>query len=157
MVFHDYYKILGVSANATGVEIKKAYWTKAKIYHPDLNSSEDAHQTFALINEAYDVLTDEDKRHRFDSNYRYQNRKYPPRAGTGPAIPRPRKDLRESHPVLFHLVFLTGTVIGLIFMFIGIAGIYLKWKLMFVFIILILLGIALMTEGIKGLRGNKIK
>src|ERR1035437_5427863 len=138
MVFHDYYKILGVSAHATGVEIKKAYWTKAKIYHPDLNSSEDAHQTFALINEAYDVLTDEDKRSRFDSNYRYQNRKYPPRPGTGSsyepkqgpgqgtgyasnqgsAIPRPRKDLRESHPVLFHLVFLAGTVIGLIFMFI---------------------------------------
>ena len=73
-MFRDYYKILGVSFNATEAEIKKAYWSKAKIYHPDLNNSNNANQTFALISEAYEVLRDDDKRYRFDLKYKYRHK-----------------------------------------------------------------------------------
>lgn len=53
----DYYKILGVTSNATIEQIKKAYRSKAKLYHPDINKKEDAHEKFLLITEAYEYLT----------------------------------------------------------------------------------------------------
>ncbi len=54
----DYYKILGVSRNATNDEIKKAYRKLALKFHPDKNKSPDAEEKFKTIAEAYDVLTD---------------------------------------------------------------------------------------------------
>ncbi len=53
-----YYKILGVSSNATVEEIKRAYRQKAKELHPDKNKSPDAHEQFILLTEAYECLTD---------------------------------------------------------------------------------------------------
>ena len=52
----DYYKILGVSKNATEEEIKKAYRKLAMKYHPDLNSSKDAEDKMKEINEAYEQV-----------------------------------------------------------------------------------------------------
>lgn len=49
----DYYKILGVSHNASLEQIKKAYRVKAKKYHPDICKEDNAHEKFVLINEAY--------------------------------------------------------------------------------------------------------
>ncbi|WP_430813744.1 DnaJ domain-containing protein [Carboxylicivirga sp. RSCT41] len=53
---NNYYQILDVPAGASLERIKKAYREKAKLYHPDINKAEDAHEKFILINEAYEYL-----------------------------------------------------------------------------------------------------
>ena len=67
MEYKDYYKILGVDKNADQKEIKKAYRKLAKKYHPDLNSgNKSAQEKFKDVNEAYEVLGDEQKRKKYD-------------------------------------------------------------------------------------------
>ena len=62
----DYYEILGLSKNATEQEIKKAYRTLAKKYHPDMNKEANAEEKFKEVQEAYEVLSDEQKRSNYD-------------------------------------------------------------------------------------------
>ncbi|SHE30763.1 molecular chaperone DnaJ [Caldanaerobius fijiensis DSM 17918] len=63
----DYYEILGVDRNASQDDIKKAYRKLAKKYHPDMNPGDkEAEQKFKEINEAYEVLSDPEKRARYD-------------------------------------------------------------------------------------------
>ena len=63
----DYYEVLGVNKNATEEELKKAYRQVAKKYHPDLNpGNAEAEAKFKEANEAYAVLSDADKRRKYD-------------------------------------------------------------------------------------------
>lgn len=62
----DYYDILGVSRNASQSEIKKAFKKMAQEYHPDQSDDPDAEEKFKKISEAYEVLSDEELRKRYD-------------------------------------------------------------------------------------------
>ena len=62
----DYYEVLGVEKNAAESEIKRAYRKLAAKYHPDVNHEPDAEAKFKEINEAYEVLSDADKKARYD-------------------------------------------------------------------------------------------
>ncbi len=62
----DYYEVLGIAKGASDDEIKKAYRKLAKKYHPDVNKAPDAEAKFKEINEAYEVLSDPQKRQTYD-------------------------------------------------------------------------------------------
>ena len=63
----DYYKVLGLDKNASTEDIKKAYRKLARKYHPDLNpDNAEAKKKFQQINEANEVLTDPEKRKKYD-------------------------------------------------------------------------------------------
>ena len=62
----DLYEVLGISKNATEDEIKKAFRRRARELHPDVNKAADAEDQFKELNEAYDVLSDPQKRAQYD-------------------------------------------------------------------------------------------
>ena len=77
----DYYEVLGVSKGASAEEIKKAYRSLAKKYHPDMNPGDkEAEAKFKEANEAYDVLSDEDKRKKYDQ---FGHAAFDPTSGAG--------------------------------------------------------------------------
>src|SRR5256884_8609651 len=62
----DFYDLLGVPRNATDEQIRSAYRKLARQYHPDVSSAPDASDQFKRITEAYEVLTDPQRRQRYD-------------------------------------------------------------------------------------------
>lgn len=67
MQYKDYYEILGVKRESSEAEIKSAYRKLARKFHPDVNKTKEAEQKFKDINEAYEVLSDKEKRQRYDN------------------------------------------------------------------------------------------
>src|ERR1700733_3938173 len=68
MAFIDYYKILGLNTNATEKDVKASYRKLARKYHPDLNPNDaEANKKFQQINEANEVLSDAEKRKKYDA------------------------------------------------------------------------------------------
>ncbi len=66
----DHYTALGLNSAASLADIKKAFRQKASFYHPDKNAAVDAAARFRSVQEAYDVLSDADKRQAYDDNRR---------------------------------------------------------------------------------------
>ena len=95
MEYKDYYKVLGVDKTATPEQIKKAYRKLARQHHPDVNpNDEGAEQKFKELNEANEVLSDPEKRKKYDQFgadwQRYQQQP----AAAGPRAARPGGRLR---------------------------------------------------------------
>lgn len=77
----DYYEVLGLQKGASDDEIKKAYRKLAKKYHPDMNPGDaEAERNFKEVNEAYDVLSDSDKKAKYDQ---YGHAAFDPASGFG--------------------------------------------------------------------------
>lgn len=66
----DHYTTLGLSSAATLADIKKSFRQKASFYHPDKNAAPDTAARFRAVQQAYEVLSDADKRQAYDDNRR---------------------------------------------------------------------------------------
>ena len=65
-----HYTALGLNSAATLADVKKAFRQKASFYHPDRNAADDAAARFRAVQEAYDILSDAEKRQAYDDNRR---------------------------------------------------------------------------------------
>lgn len=94
MRFEDYYQTLGVAADADTAAIRQAYRRQARLLHPDVNPTADAHAAMARLNEAYDVLADAPRRAAYDGVHRRHRARQP--AANPPAAPDLPQDWRRG-------------------------------------------------------------
>lgn len=92
----DYYELLGVSRSATEAEMKSAYRKLALKWHPDKNKEAGAEARFKEINEAYEILSNKDKRAKYDQ---FGHAAFDPSAGFGGGQPGGsyRQEIGRAH------------------------------------------------------------
>ena len=95
----DYYEVLGLKKDATDADIKRAYRKLAAQYHPDVNHDPGAEEKFKEINEANEVLSDPDKRARYDQyGFAGVDPNFNPNAGGGRGWWRRGRGFRRPFP-----------------------------------------------------------
>jgi hypothetical protein len=176
---YDFYKILEISRDATVDEIKRAYRSKAKMIHPDVNDSPKANEVFAVITEAYEVLTDEQKRYLHDIKLNYidaaKNEAERKKQYYGSSVKndtytnfhydwnsfekvafreKTDEDYYKKSPFFYNLFFACGMFIGFIIILVSITGTF-KHYWPFPFILISVPGIILVWEGWKGILKKK--
>lgn len=127
----NYYQILRISQNANTEQVKNAFWGLARKYHPDVSQDPDAEEKFQLISLAYDIVSDPEKRAKYDLLLKYGKKdpiiepespkhrdpKYRPKAGSYTAYRNIRKeqedDLNSNQLSWLRMVlFVTMLIIG---------------------------------------------
>lgn len=148
---YDYYKILGLPRDASQQDIKRAYRKLVMKYHPDRNSSTEAALVFVLITEAYEILSDQETRKRYDERLR----NYMPSTIRPLRTPTRRAAVRSNNTgkasPLFAVLHLVGIAFAVMIAIRAIVGVAVQdWPLLFLF--LILPSIVLVPDGIKGFK-----
>ncbi len=107
----SYYKILGIEKTALLVDVKKAFRVKALLYHPDKNKEAGAEELFKQVNEAHQILSDEQARSNYDINLEY---KKPLHSKEAEILRRSNNDI--SQQMLHNMigVVVTGISLGII-------------------------------------------
>jgi DnaJ-class molecular chaperone len=98
----NYYDVLGVKRHADIKEVKVAYFKMAKRFHPDFNKTLDSKQMFELVAEAYEVLSDEDRRAEYDETGCVSSR-HGGRSAQGPS--RQSTDSRYTAEQMYSKIF----------------------------------------------------
>jgi hypothetical protein len=171
---YDFYKILEIPRDASLDTIKKAYRNKAKLVHPDVNNSPKANEVFAVVNEAYEVLSDEQKRYLHDiklneadglkadaerkkhyygssvKNNSYTNFHYDWNGFKSAYREKTDEDHYRRSPFMYNLFFASGIVLGLIIIVVTVTGTFNHfWPSPF--ILMSICGVILVREGWRGL------
>ena len=156
-------------------EIKLAYRAKAKLVHPDVNDSPKAHELFLIVNEAYDVLSDPQKRAlhdvklsyadkskknwaRKEQNYTAQSKKAATDFSYNWANFQPKSktdsDYHKQSPIIYNLFFICGMFLGFLILFIAAFGtINHLWP--YPFVVIGIPGCILIVHGWKGIIGKR--
>lgn len=174
---YDFYKILEIPRDASTEDIKRAYRSKAKLVHPDVNNSPKAKEVFQVINEAYETLIDEQKRYLHDIKLNYadatkadadrkkhyygssvkndtytntNNFHYDFESYKKAFKEKTDEDYYNQAPWLYNLFFASGMFLGFIIVIVTLVGTYQKlWSAPFVLISIA--GFILIREGWKGI------
>ena len=95
-MFKDYYAVLDISSSASLQEIKSAYYTQSKKWHPDINKSEEAKERMQDINEAYLILKDEEAKSKYDIEYKIFKAQYQKRDYSASPISEEKKEYSQK-------------------------------------------------------------
>jgi curved DNA-binding protein CbpA len=176
---YNFYKILDIPRDADQETIKRAYRNKAKLVHPDVNSSEKATEVFKIVNEAYEVLTNAHKRYLHDvhlnfadaartdaerkkqyygssiKNDTYTNTFNYDWENLEKTIAEEKTDeyYFKQSPFFYNLFFASGMLAGFVIITVTIAGTIMNlWP--YPFILISAAGFILVREGWKGIMGK---
>jgi DnaJ domain len=181
-MLYDYYKILDIPRTASLDDIKKAYRNKAKVVHPDINNSPKANEVFAIVNEAYETLTDEGKRYLHDIKLNFidtekvnaeRKKQYYGSSAKNDTFSNSNNfqndwnninkvayrektdaDYYKQSPVLYTLFFASGMSIGFVTILVTWVGTF-KHYWPFPYIVISIPGFILVREGWNGMMGRK--
>jgi curved DNA-binding protein CbpA len=178
-MLYDYYKILDLPRTASLDDIKRAYRNKAKVVHPDINNSPKANEVFAVVNEAYETLSDDNKRYLHDVKLNFidtekanaeRKKQYYGSSSRNDSYTnfqndwntvskaayheKTEEDYYKQSPLLYNMFFASGMLIGFIIITISLVG-TLKHYWPFPFVAIAVPGFILVREGWNGMMGRK--